>query len=339
MRVLLIGGTGFIGPHVARALQRAGHDVGVFHRPATQRSVSAASILQDESNTQIAPITHVTGDRRDLAASVDQLEAFAPDVVVDLILSSGRQARELMKVFRGRARRVVALSSCDVYRACGVLHELEEGPLEPLPLTEASPLRTTLQTYPPAQIQKLQHVFEWLDEEYDKIPVERAILGDPSLPGTVLRLPMVYGPGDALHRFLPVLQRMDRGEPIVLEEKHAAWRAPRGFVVNVAAAIALAATSPHAGGRIYNVAEPESFSELEWVRQIAAAADWHGNIVVLPAGRAPADAKVPGNLDQHWVVDSTRIRDELGYREPIDRNTAIAQTVAWERAHAARSQR
>jgi nucleoside-diphosphate-sugar epimerase len=335
MRALLIGGTGFIGPHVARALQRLGHDVAVFHRSAAAQpgATASAPTRSMEADGPLAPLTHVAGDRRDLAASADQLHAFGADVVVDLILSSGRQARELMNVFRGHAQRVVALSSCDVYRACGVLHELEDGPLEPLPLTEASALRTTRHTYPPAQIRKLQHVFGWLDEEYDKIPVEHAILGDASLPGTVLRLPMVYGPGDRLHRFLPTLERMDRGEPIVLEQKHASWRAPRGFVANVAAAIALAATSPRAAGRIYNVAERESFSELEWIRLIAAAVDWHGDLVVLPADRAPADAKMPGNLDQHWVVDTTRIREELGYQEPVAREASIAQTIAWERTN------
>ena len=49
----------------------------------------------------------------------------------------------------------------------------------------------------------LQQVFGWVDDAYDKIPVERAVLGNPALPGIVLRLPMVYGPGDRLHRFTP----------------------------------------------------------------------------------------------------------------------------------------
>ena len=37
--------------------------------------------------------------------------------------------------------------------------------------------------------------------------------------------------------------------------------------------------------------------------------------------------------EQDLVTDSTRIRSELGYREIIDRETAIARTVAWERDH------
>jgi len=84
---------------------------------------------------------------------------------------------------------VVALSSQDVYRACGILHGLEPGPLQPLPSTEDSALRTRLNTYGPEQIQMLRAVFPWLDDEYDKIPVERSIMSDPQLPGAVLRLP------------------------------------------------------------------------------------------------------------------------------------------------------
>jgi nucleoside-diphosphate-sugar epimerase len=321
VRLLLIGGNGFIGPSVVNELVRAGHQVAILHRGRADRSA--------------AGVTHIRGDRRHLADCGEHLLAFGPEVVIDLIPSSGRQAQELMTLFRGHARRVVGISSCDVYRACGVFHRSEDGPLEPLPLTESSALRTKLQTYPAAQILALQEVFEWLDDEYDKIPVERAILDDPELPGTIVRLPMVYGPGDRLHRFLPVLSQMDQRLPeIVFEERHAAWRSPRGFVENVGAAIALAATAPRAAGRIYNVAERESWSELEWAQHIAAAAGWHGRFVVLAPDRAPAHLKRPGNFDQHWVVDTTRIREELEYREPISREAAIGRTIEWERAQA-----
>ena len=239
-----------------------------------------------------------------------------------------------MDVFRGVAKRVVALSSIDVYRACGVLHRLEEGPLEPVPLTEDSALRTKLQTYPPNQVKMLQQIFGWLDREYDKIPVERAVLGDSDLPGTVLRLPMVYGPGDRLHRFYPMLKRMDdRRKTIVMQESWARWRAPRGYVENVSAAIALAATSDIAAHRIYNVAEPESFSELEWTERIARVVGWNGKIVTVPEEKLLPQLRVPGNLMQHWSADSTRIRAELGYEEPIALDEALRRTIEWERAN------
>jgi len=314
MRVLVIGGTGFIGTPLVGELLRMGHSVSVFHRGRRPAHPSAESIL---------------GERRDLAVLRPKA-----DVVIDLILSSAAQAESLMALFRGIAGRVVAASSMDVYRACGVLHASEEGPLEPVPLTEDSPLRTRLRPYPPAQVRMLQRVFDWLDDDYDKIPVERAVLGDPELAGTVLRLPMVYGPGDRLHRFHPVLKRIDDGRRrILLDQGWAAWRAPRGYVDNVAAALALTAVSGQAAGRVYNVAETLAFSELDWARKIAAAAGWDGRFVTLPEERMPAHLAQPGNRAQHWDADSTRIRRELGYRETVPIEEAIRRTVEWERAH------
>ena len=321
MRTLLIGGTGFIGSFLTPELQRLGAQVAVLTRGRSTKPASDG-------------LTRIIGDRRQLRDSEAAIRAFAPDVVVDLILSSGTQARELMSVLRGIAGRVVALSSMDVYRACGMLHGLEEGALEPVPLMEQSPLRTKLVTYPPAQIAMVQQVYGWVDDEYDKIPVERETLGDGGLPGTILRLPMIYGPGDPLHRFFPLVRRMDDGRrAMLMSTAQAAWRSPRGFVGNVAAGIALAAMSDNATGRIYNVAEQPSYSELEWAARVAAATGWKGAFVILPQDEMPPHLRMPGNFDQHWSVDTSRIRSELGYREPVDLDDAITRTIAWERAN------
>lgn len=334
MRFLLIGGTGFIGPSVTTNLERLNHEVAVFHRGKRKVAQGVPGSPKREQREGGSPAIGILGDRRHLADFAGELRAFQPDVVIDLILSSGRQARELMDVFRGATSRVVALSSCDVYRACGVTHGLEPGPLEPLPLTEQSALRTKLQTYPPAQVRMLQQIFGWVDEEYDKIPVEREILGDRDLPGTVLRLPMVYGPGDRLHRFLPIMKRIADGRRTILfSADMAQWRATKGYVENVGAAIALAAVSNHAAGRIYNLGEVDALTELEWARHVAATIGWSGEFKILPNDSVPPHLRAPGNAQQHWVTDTTRIREELGYREPIARDEAIGRTAEWERTN------
>lgn len=321
MRFLVIGGTGFIGRFLTPRLLEQGHDVLLVRRPESKSTPPEGARV-------------ISANGHALMESVTELRASKPDVVIDLILSSGAQAATLLDVFRGHTARVVAISSMDVYRACGVLHGLEEGDLEPLPLTEESPLRTKLQTYPPAQIAMLKQIFGWLDDDYDKIPVERAVLNDTDLSGTVLRLPMIYGPGDLLHRWFPMIKRMDDGRrAIVMPRSAAQWRSPRGYVENVAAAIALAATHPIAAGRIYNVAESESYSEAEWLRFVGEIAEWRGKVVPVPDEKAPAATRVPGRLEQHWVVDSSRIRRELGFAEPVGREEAIRRTLEWERGH------
>jgi len=130
MRILLIGGNGFIGRFVAAELVQQRHAVAVFHRGTT---------------AALAGVEEVRGDRNQLSASAQELKRFAPDVVIDLVISSGPQAEELMNVFRGATHRVVMLSSIDVYRAVGISQGTESGPLQEVPLTEESELRRSRQ--------------------------------------------------------------------------------------------------------------------------------------------------------------------------------------------------
>jgi nucleoside-diphosphate-sugar epimerase len=317
MRILLVGGNGFIGQFVLAALMAQRHTLAVFHR-----------------GTAVVPdgVEEILGDRHQLNACARELRRFAPDVVIDFVISSGAQAEELMDIFHGVARRVVMLSSIDVYRAIAVSHGMDNGPLQEVPLTEESELRRSLHPYTPESLRGMRELYPWVTDDYDKIPAERVVMNDPELPGTVLRLPMVYGPGDRQHRFYPVVKRVDDGRRhIIFADTLAAWRAPRGYVENVAAAIALAATDSRAVRRIYNVCEEPPFTELEWARKIAGEMRWTGEFVVLPVERTPTHLLKPGNAAQHWAASSARIRRELGYKEPIVLDEAIRRTVWWER--------
>jgi len=316
MRILLIGGNGFIGRFVVEALQQQGHELAVFHRGTTAAP---------------AGVVEIRGDRNQLNAAAPELKRFAPDVVIDLVISSGPQAEDLMNIFRGETQRVVMLSSIDVYRAVGISHGTESGPLQEVPLTEESELRRNLHPYPPESMQLLRRVFPWITDDYDKIPAEHVVMNDRNLPGTVLRLPMIYGPGDPLHRFYPVVKRIADGRRhIIFPETLAAWHSPRGYVENVAAAIALAATDDRAARRIHNVCEEPSLSELEWARKIAGEMGWDGEFVVLPVERTPRHLLKPGDAAQHWTASSARIRRELGYKEPVAIEEAVRRTIRWQ---------
>jgi len=161
-------------------------------------------------------------------------------------------------------------------------------------------------------------------------------MGDPALPGTVLRLPAVYGPHDYHHRLFYYLKRMDDRRPaIALDEQIARWRWTRGYVENVAVAIALAVIDERAVSRVYNVGEEQALTEANWVRAIGRAADWEGEVVVVPRDRLPVSLRWWGEaaMEQEWAVDTTRIRTELGYVERIPRDEALRRTVAWERSN------
>lgn len=254
MRVLIIGGTGFIGQHVVRRLIEAGHAVTVFHRGETNAD------LPSEAN-------HIGGDRRDLASFAPELKLLEPDVALDMICYTEQEALTLVRALNSMCNRLVVASSMDVYRSYGRLLGLEHGPPDLLPLDEDSPLRES--RYPHRAISKSPRDFA---ATYDKIPVEKAVSEAAMLRATILRLPAVYGPGDRYHRTFEHLKRIGDGRAkILLEETRARWRWTRGYVENVADAIALVVTDNRASGRVYNVGEPEALTEMEWVRAIGEA--------------------------------------------------------------------
>jgi nucleoside-diphosphate-sugar epimerase len=315
MQVLLLGGTRFIGPPLVRLLVNAGHTVAVFHRGQTQTDLPSS-------------VVPILGDRKGLSNFIPEFRRFAPQVVIDMIAFTEQEAFAAVQAFRRIAQRLVVLSSMDVYRAYDRLRQADPGPPEQMPLKEDAPLRQIL--YPYRLQAKGEEDFGY---HYEKILVERVVLGQPDLPGTVLRLPCVYGPGDYLHRTLEYLKRMDDGRStILLGELRANWRWTRGYVENVAAAIALAATDARAAGQIYNVGEREAATEAEWVRRIGQAAGWTGDVRTASDERLPTHLRLPYDWTQNLVGDTSKLRQELGYKEPVSLGEALARTVAWQRA-------
>lgn len=306
MRVLIIGGTRFVGPHVVRQLAARGHKIAIFHRGATETELPAR-------------VHHVHGDFASFSEHLDELKRLNPEVVLDMAPLREEDAARV-KAFAGVARRVVVVSSQDVYRAFGRLWRTEPGHPDAVPLTEDSPLREKLSD---------------AGLDYNKTAIERAVINDPNLPATIMRLPATHGPGDYQHRLFSYIKRMDDGRPaILLDGAYAAWRWSRGYVEDVAHAIALAVTDERAAGRIYNVAYSETLSEADWVGAIGRVSGWQGEVVALPGHRLPASLRRDMfDFSQQYEVDSSRIRRELGYAEVVPFDEALRRTIAWEQTN------
>lgn len=311
MRVFVVGGTGFIGPFVVARLAGLGHHVAVYHRGEHEVPLPYG-------------VEHVHSPLAEppVVAFPPEATALAWDVVLAMAPLGRRDAEALVRAFRGVARRVVALSSGDVYRAYGLLQGLEDGPVEAGVLSEEAPLRTKL--YPYRESPGLpEHL-----RDYEKLEVERAVLSEPGLPGTVLRLPAVYGPGDRQHRFGDVLRGIGNGG-VTLGESYARWRWTHGYVEDVAEAVVLAVVRERARGRVYNVGEETTPTMAERVEALARSAGWEKRVAIRPDAEAPPP--VPGRFDQPIVYDTSKIRRELDWAETIPAPEAWRRTVEWER--------
>ncbi|HEY8558885.1 MAG TPA: NAD-dependent epimerase/dehydratase family protein [Pyrinomonadaceae bacterium] len=317
MKILVIGGTsGFIGTQVVRKLARDGHELAVFHRGQTNTDLPSG-------------VRRILGDRQRLSDYTVEFKQFAPQIVLDNYLRFEPEAFSLMQTFRGIAERVVAVSSQDVYRTYGILWRRENSAPNTTPIDEDAPLRSVL--YPYRLIAEDENDPKYY---YDKIPIERVVMNDAELIGTVLRLPAVYGEGDKQHRLFEYLKRMDDKRPVILlEQSEAEWRWTRGYVENVADAIALAVTDGRAANRIYNVGEENAPSVAEWVKVIGRLVGWDGDVLAIPRDNLPEPMKPITGYEHDLAVDTGRIRQELGFKERISRDEALLKTIDWERAN------
>ena len=283
----MIGGTKFIGPHVARQFVNQGHEVLLYHRGQTEADLPK-SIRHIRSPLAAMPVLRFPHELL--------TESF--DTIVHMIPMGATDSRAAMEAFRGRASRIVALSSGDVYRAYGRLTGIEPGPVEAGLLYWDSPLRSVLYPYR----KQAKSTADWV-YDYEKIFVEREILGSRDLPGVILRLPKVYGPGN------------NADLATVYSFRHQPqWRWTHGYVENVAAAIVLAAGHPAASGRIYNVGEASTPTVGE-------------RLASLPPSSIPADEGTQFNMAQDIAYDTSRIRAELSYAEHVSYEEGLRRTL------------
>lgn len=283
MRILIIGGTRSVGLAAARRLAAAGHELAVFHRGEHEGELPA-SVRRFRGPAAAMPVRAIP----------DELRAFEPEVVLHMIAMGEEDSLAAVRAFGGIARRIVAASSGDVYRAFGLLRRTEEGPLEPVPLKEDAPLRSHFYPYREADTPPGSLLYS-----YDKILAERALASDPGLPATILRFPKIYGPDD------------NRDLATVHGYRHRPrWRWTHGFAANVGAAVALAVTDDRSAGRTYNVGEEETPTMGD-------------RLARLPPNEEVPTSDAPLNYAQEIVYDTGAIRRELGYVEPFDEREAM----------------
>jgi 2'-hydroxyisoflavone reductase len=184
MRVLVLGGTQFVGRHIVEALLARGHEPTLFHRGRTGQGLFPES-------------EHVLGDRMEDLGRLGEQDW---DAVVDTSAYVPRAVRIAADHLLGRAHRLLFISTVSVYSVEGVGPIDEDSPKESL----ADPATETVdrETYGGLKV---------LCEE-----VAREAWGDRT---TVVRPGIVAGPHDPTDRATYWVDRVARGGAIAVPER------------------------------------------------------------------------------------------------------------------------
>lgn len=216
MRVGLIGSTGFIGQHVARWLTAGGHEV--------------IGIQRGSRPAPVPGVRNLTADHHDLSTLASALARAAPAALVGMVAYTADDTDRLAAALPASVRRLIIISSADVYWTYDAFRGLGVPEAAAEPLSESAPLRQRLFPYRPQASGP-----EDLLYSYEKILVEQRARAASRVPVTILRLPMVYGPRDPNQRVGGYLRRLAAGSSLLrLNPEEAQWRCTRGYVEDVA---------------------------------------------------------------------------------------------------------
>ena len=176
LKILILGGTGFIGPHQVEAALGRGHQVSIFNRGQTAPDM-------------FPYIENLTGDRdNDLQA----LKGRKWDAVIDNSGFIPRWVRQTAELLQGNVGQYVYMSSISIYADNSVIGQSEEGRL--LKLEDPNTEEASNQNYGGMKA---------LSEEYVRASFPQR--------ATLARAGLIVGPGDPTDRFTYWPVRLHRG--------------------------------------------------------------------------------------------------------------------------------
>ncbi|MBW2397142.1 MAG: NAD-dependent epimerase/dehydratase family protein [Deltaproteobacteria bacterium] len=301
MQALVVGGTGPTGPFIVNGLRDRGYHVTIFHRGTHE----IPEIPED--------VEHIHGDPH----FRETIDAAIGSRSFDLVVATYGRIRHVAEAMIGRTGRFVAVGGFATYRGFIQPSDLTPAGL-PIPVREDAALVATEE----------EQRFSWL-----MASTEEAVM--KAHPGAAMfRYPYVYGPYQLVPREWCVIRRiLDGRRQIVLPDAGLALLT-HGYAENLAHGVLLAVDQPEvSAGQIYNCGDDRQLSLAQIVELIAHTLDREIEIINLPHQLAFSAGPLALGGHHHTLLDLTKIRNQLGYRDVVPAEEALVRTTRWYVEH------
>lgn len=304
MRVVVIGGTKFVGPASVGRLVAAGHDVAVAHSGAHEHPA-------------VESVEHLHGDRVALLGVKGAVEGWHPEVLVDTFPggATAEKAEQLAECAVRTEARVVAISSMDVYQH-GVDSGVANGDrllamaVDPIPLREDA--RRRVGPYPGGS------------PAHDNVAMEDA-LERGGCTAVLLRPGAIYGPHPSTREWT-LVRRVALGDRHLPLPDGGVQLFHRVAVDRVAGAIVAAAERRTDGSWACNVVDPVDWDYSGLARRIGEILGWEWEPEKLPFEAADH----PWQTGHAVLGSDRRLRDDLGVQaDQPDPDSALRETIEW----------
>ncbi len=311
-RVLVTGGTGFIGRTLCPALLAAGHEVSV-----SARDPRAAEAME---GVEVRPVSGL-GPDTDWTAALDGVEAVV-HLAARVHVTEERSADPLSEYRHvntdGTRRLAEAAAAAGVRRLVFLSTIKVNGEATGhAPFSESDPAAPG-DAYAASKCEAEKALFE--------------VAAQGAIEAVVLRPPLVYGAG-VKGNFLALLKMCRIAPPLPLGG--VSNRRSLIYAGNLADAIRLCLTHPGAAGRTFLVRDGDDVSTPELIRRVAAALGRPARLFPVPlpllraAGRATGKSEVVARLLDSLRVDDGQIRRDLGWAPPFTMAQGLDATAAW----------
>ncbi|MCH7562561.1 MAG: NAD-dependent epimerase/dehydratase family protein [Gemmatimonadetes bacterium] len=188
-RLLILGGTGFIGPHTVRYAVERGHEVTIFTR--------------GRAEADIPDVERLVGDRTgDLGA----LKGRTWDVVLDNNARDYRWVQLTTELLKDAAEQYLFVSSISAYEGEATGYDYVDEPWSKPPIGPDSPLVSRPDGFEDGQ-----------EAEYGLTKAIGEEVAQAAFPGraTIVRPGFIVGPGDRSDRFTYWPVRIDKGGEVL----------------------------------------------------------------------------------------------------------------------------
>lgn len=320
MRVLVTGGSGFLGSHVAEQLAKAGHTVRALVRKSSNRKFLATIDGVELAEGAIEDKASVDRAMKDVDAVVHSAGLVKARSEAEFFRTNAEGTANLLEAAREHAPKLVRFVHVSSLEACGP--SLDGNPI---PLDQQKPVTSYGRS---------------------KLAAERAVLERaPQLPVVILRPAAIYGPRDVeiLEAFRAVRRRQYPviGDGTMLGSytygpdcARACIRAieadvPSGSIYFVddgaplSMARAMGEVLPRAVGTTPLVRFGIPFPVL---RLASFGVETYGRVRNKPVMLTREKVAM---LRHHWVCDSTRTRSELGWSPEMALEDGFKITAKW----------
>lgn len=188
LRILILGGTGFIGPYQVRYALSRGHQVTIFNRGLREADLPAA-------------VEYLRGDRDD--GSLDALKGREWDVCIDNPTKVPYWVRDIGKILKGKVKQYVFVSTISVYADNSQPNAGEDSSLETYSGKEAMKETSKTLAADSSLYGPLKAACEHESEKW--------------FPGitTIVRPGLIVGPNDPTDRFTYWPVRLARGGEVL----------------------------------------------------------------------------------------------------------------------------